>query len=161
MIKWVNTSKILRRMSSNAKHYKNLNYNHCFTQSFHLLVQVLIVTLPYIFGISEYLWQVLLNLLPRQLSWVTSNTVDLVTLRQPTTRKSDSLLRWTMQRNWGKQQNRKDEKSLQEDWKYQRHNKGQKWQGPNRSRTDKRGLARIHRTIQKKVFMIWLTMMMW
>ena len=106
MIKWVNTSKILRRMSSNAKHYKNLNYNHCFTQSFHLLAQVLIVILPYIFGISEYLWQVLLNLLPGQLSRVTSNTVDLLTLRQPTTRKSDSLLRWTMQRNWGKQQNR-------------------------------------------------------
>ena len=33
-----------------------------------------------------------------------------------------------------------------------RHNKGQKWYGPNRSRTYEEEVARILRTIQKKIF---------
>ena len=48
-----------------------------------------------------------------------------------------------MQRNRGKQQNRKDSRSLQENWSYQGNisckdglNKGHKWQGPNRSRRE-------------------------
>ena len=47
----------------------------------------------------------------------------------------------TVQRNSGKQQNGKNERSLQENQRYQgnisckdEHNKGQKWYGPNRRR---------------------------
>ena len=50
-----------------------------------------------------------------------------------------------MQRNRGKQQNRKDQRSLQENQRYQgnisckdEHNKGQKQYGPNRSRNSKK-----------------------
>ena len=40
------------------------------------------------------------------------------------------------------------------------HNKGQKQQGPNRSRRDLEA-ARIHRTVQKKLLMTWIIMMVW
>lgn len=42
-------------MPGNYKHYTNFDYNYYFTQYFHLLVQVLIVTFSYIFGFFEYL----------------------------------------------------------------------------------------------------------
>ena len=65
---------------------------------------------------------------------------------------------WLMQRNRGKQQNGKDERSLQENQRYQgnisckdRNNKGQKLYGPNRSIRYQEELARIHRkTVQKR-----------
>ena len=48
-----------------------------------------------------------------------------------------------MQGNRGKQQNGKDQKSLRENWTQQGkisykdgHNKGEKWQGPERRRRD-------------------------
>ena len=50
-----------------------------------------------------------------------------------------------MQRNRGKQQNGKDQRSLQDNQRYpgnisckDEHNKGQKWYGPNRSRNIKK-----------------------
>ena len=62
-----------------------------------------------------------------------------------------------MQRNRGKRQNGKDQKSLQENWRYQEnisfkdgHNKGHKWYGRNRGRKCEEEAARIHRrTLQK------------
>ena len=62
-----------------------------------------------------------------------------------------------MQRNRGKQQNVKDQRALQENWRYQGniscksgHNKGQKGQATNRNRRDYEEVARVHRrTIQK------------
>ena len=55
--------------------------------------------------------------------------------------------------------------SLQENWRYQGnisfkdgHNKGQKWQVPNRSRKDYEEVAGIHGTVFKKVLMTWTTM---
>ena len=42
------------------------------------------------------------------------------------------------------------------------HDKGQKWQGPNRSKRDLEDVARIYRkTSTEKVLMIWVTMMVW
>ena len=48
-------------------------------------------------------------------------------------KRQESLFKQTMQRNRGKQQNRKDQRSLQENWRYQGnisckdgHDKGQK-----------------------------------
>ena len=62
-----------------------------------------------------------------------------------------------MQRNRGKQKNGKNQRSLQENWRYQRNtscidrvNKGQKWQGPNRSRKDSEEVARLHRQLYNK-----------
>ena len=56
-------------------------------------------------------------------------------------RREESLPQCSMQRNRGKQQNGKDQRSLQENQRYQGnmsckdgHNKGQKWYGANRSR---------------------------
>ena len=62
-----------------------------------------------------------------------------------------------MQSNRGKQQNWKDQRSLQENQSYQGNisckdglDKGQKWYGPSRSRRYKEEVTRIHRkTIQK------------
>ena len=62
-----------------------------------------------------------------------------------------------LQRNRGKQQNGKDQRSLQENQRYQVNisckdglDKGQKWYGPNRSRRYSEEVARIHRrTVQK------------
>ena len=59
-----------------------------------------------------------------------------------------------MQRNRGKQQNGKDQRSFQESWRYQgnisckhEHNKGQK----SKELTEAEKMARIHRrTIQKR-----------
>ena len=64
-----------------------------------------------------------------------------------------------MKRNRGKQQNGKDQRSLQENQKYQRNisckdglNKGQKWYGPNRRRRYKEEVARIYRrTLEKNL----------
>ena len=39
------------------------------------------------------------------------------------------------------------------------HNRGQKWYGPNRSRRFSKEVARIHKTIQKKIFMTQITTM--
>ena len=71
-------------------------------------------------------------------------------------------------RNRGKQQDEKDQRSLQENQRYEGnfsckdgHNKGQKWYGPNRSRRYQEEVARIHRrTIKKRsFFMTQITMM--
>ena len=62
-----------------------------------------------------------------------------------------------MQRNRGKQQNGKDKRSLQENYRYQGNisckdgfEKGQKWYGPNRSRRYQEEVARIYRRTVKK-----------
>ena len=41
------------------------------------------------------------------------------------------------------------------------HNKGQKWNGPNRSRRYKQEMARIHEQLKKKVLMTRITAMVW
>ena len=63
-----------------------------------------------------------------------------------------------MKRNRGKQQNRKDQRS-QENWRYQGNiscrdgqNKGQKWQGINRSREIKKRWPEYTEKIPKKGF---------
>ena len=73
-----------------------------------------------------------------------------------------------MKRNRGKEQNRKDQRSLQENQRYQGnfsckdgHNKGQKWQGPNEAKEIKRGGKNIQKNYTKKVLMTWISMMMW
>ena len=64
-----------------------------------------------------------------------------------------------MKRNRGKQQNGKDQRSLQENQRYQGNisckdglDKGQKWYGPNRRRRYKEEVARIYRrTLEKNL----------
>ena len=63
-----------------------------------------------------------------------------------------------MQRSRGKQQNGKDQRSLQENWRYQRNiscklgnDQGQKQEGPNRRRRNQDEVARIHRTNKKNL----------
>jgi len=62
-----------------------------------------------------------------------------------------------MQRNRGKQQNGKDEGSLQENQRYQRNisckdelDKGQKWYGPNRSKDIKKRWQKYTEELYKK-----------
>ena len=62
-----------------------------------------------------------------------------------------------MQINRGKQQNGKDLRSLQENWRYQgniscrqRHNKGEKWQVTNRSRKIKKRWQEYTEELYKK-----------
>ena len=62
-----------------------------------------------------------------------------------------------MQRNRGKQQNRKDQGSLQENQRYQRNisckdglDKGQKWYGPNRSKHIKKRWQEYTEELYKK-----------
>ena len=78
---------------------------------------------------------------------------------------SSSIPRELRVQRRGRQQNGKDWRSLQENWRYQEnisckdeHNEGQKRQRPNRSR---KGGKNTQTTYTKKILMNWITTMVW